>query len=67
MKYKEFKKLPLNEMRAQLKKELSQILIYTSLVFAIGVFAILIFGWHFGVFIGLIVWLIVLLVIREKD
>jgi len=67
MKYKEFKKLPLNEMKAQMKKEIGQILIYTSLVFTIGIFAILIFGWRFGAFIGLIVWLIVLLVIREKD
>jgi len=65
MKIKKFEKLSLQQKREQLKKELSQVLIYTSLVLAIGLFAIINFGWEFGIFVGLIVWLITLLVIKE--
>ena len=51
--------------RHQLKKELLECLILSILVLAIGIFAILNFGWVMGTFIGLIIWLVVLLVVKE--
>ena len=66
MNNKEFKKLPYEEMNQEIRNELSKILIYTALINLIGWFAILIFGWKIGIFIGLITLLIVLLLIEDR-
>ena len=56
----------LKEMKDELRKDILQILLFTSIIWLIGLFAILSFGRKLGILSGLIVWLITLLVIRNK-
>ena len=62
---KQYEKLTLNEMRQQIKKELVHILLFTVVTWLVGLFAILNFGWKLGGFIGLVIWLIVLIIVKE--